>query len=162
MTRRRWYLLLAFVFAIHNLEEGLAAPRMVELLQTRGPSFLGALYAGVDADGLRAGLVILSAAGFVLALAAGRTPEAAGAAYAMIVFAAVIGINALAHSALSLLYESSMPGLLTAVLLTGPAAVAVLVRARQETWIGAAAWWTVLPAAALIHGPLLAVLINQS
>ena len=158
--RRRWYILLAVVFALHNAEEALAAHRLVELMQTRSPALLRDLYAGVDAQGLRTGLVILTIAGLVVSAAASSRPHAPAAAYAMIVFAAVLVINVFGHLALSLFFGAIMPGLLSAVLLMGPMSAAVLVRAVRESWIPPAARWTVVPAALLVHGPLLAAFIR--
>lgn len=161
-TRRFWYLLVASVFALHNLEEAIAAPRMLELMQTSAPAFLRAFYAGIEVPQLRFSLLIVTALGVITAIIASRRPEAPGSSYTMLVFAALIGLNALAHMALTVVFRAYMPGLLTAILLTLPTSALVLIRGRRESWISSGAFLTVLPAALVVHGPLLAGFLRAS
>lgn len=133
---------------------------MVRLLQSQAPRFLRSFYSQVDVSDLRFGLAVLTLLGVALALIAIRIPRATGSAYAMLVFATVIGINAFAHIVLSVIFRAYMPGLLTAIFLCLPVAIALWYRAWKDAWIPRTWIWTVVPAALLVHGPLLAGFIR--
>lgn len=133
---------------------------MVRLLQSQAPRFLRSFYSQVDVSDLRFGLAVLTLLGVTLALIAIRIPRATGSAYAMLVFATVIGINAFAHIVLSVIFRAYMPGLLTAICLCLPVAIALWYRAWKDAWIPRTWIWTVVPAALLVHGPLLAGFIR--
>lgn len=133
---------------------------MVRLLQSQAPRFLRSFYSQVDVSDLRFGLAVLTLLGVALALIAIRIPRATGSAYAMLVFATVIGINAFAHIVLSVIFRAYMPGLLTAICLCLPVAIALWYRAWKDAWIPRTWIWTLVPAALLVHGPLLAGFIR--
>ena len=160
MSRRSWYFVVALAFALHNIEEAIAAPRMLDLMQSRGPGSLRALYSGIDASELRISLLILTTMGLLVIMTAARSPTRPIGSYVMLVFAAFIGLNALAHVALTVAFRAYMPGLLTALVLTLPISALLLARGRREHWVSSPAFWTVLPVAVLIHGPVLAGLFR--
>jgi len=162
MSRRSWYVLTALAFALHNAEEAVAAPRMVELMQSRAPMFLRSLYSGIQVSELRASLLVLTLIALLLVAAASRAPGARGWSYVMLLLAAVIGLNALAHLGLAIAFGTYMPGLITALVLTLPVSIAVLARAWHDRWVAPGAYCTVLPAAVVLHGPVLAVFIRAS
>lgn len=155
MSRRSWYFGVALAFALHNIEEAIAAPRMLELMQSRGPGSLRAFYSGIDSSELRASLLILTILGLLVTMTATRRPTRTGSSYVMLVFGAFIGLNALAHVALTVAFRAYMPGLLTALVLTLPISALLLARGRREHWVSSTAYWTVLPVAVLVHGPVL-------
>lgn len=161
MSRRAWYLTIALAFAVHNAEEAIAAPRLLTLMQ-RAPEALRSFYAGISAFELRVSLVILTLASFVLTALALRYHRSTRAGYAMLVFASVIGLNALAHVALSVIFRTYMPGLITALSATLPVAALAVVRARRDGWIQTNVYWTLLPMALVIHGPALVLFIRAS
>jgi hypothetical protein len=162
VNRRAWYLLTLVAFAVHNAEEAAMAPRMLELLQSRAPAFLRGFYAGIQVSEVRTNLFVLTVVAFLLATAARRAPSAPGWSYTMLVFAAVIGLNALAHVLLSIAFGTCMPGSVTAVVLTLPVSVAVLLRGWRERWVLPVVYWTILPAAVMVHGPVLAVFLRTT
>jgi hypothetical protein len=160
LTQNRWYILVAGVFTLHNTEEALGAPAMLRQLQSQAPRFLRSFYSQVDVSDLRFGLAVLTLLGIALAAIAIRTSRATGSAYAMLVFGTVIGINAFAHIVLSVIFRAYMPGLLTAIFLCLPVAIALWYRVWKDAWIPRTWLWTVVPAALLVHGPLLAGFIR--
>ena len=162
MSRRSWYFVVALAFALHNFEEAIAARRMLELMQSRGPGYLRAFYSGIAASELRASLLILTTLGLLVIMAAARSPTKPGSSYVMLVFAAFIGLNALAHVVLTVAFGAYMPGLLTALLLTLPVSVLLLTRGRREGWVSSTVFWTVFPIAVLVHGPVLAGFLRVS
>ena len=146
-------------FAVHNVEEGIGAPRFLQLMQSRAPSFLISFYSGIRTVEFRASLVILSTIGLCLAAIASRRITSGAWSYVMLVFGAVMGLNGLAHAGFSIAWRSYMPGLLTALCVTIPVSLALLIRSRREAWISPALRWTLAPAAVVVHGPVLAALI---
>jgi len=146
-------------FAVHNLEEGIGAPLLLQLMQSRGPDFLRGFYSGISAADMQGSLVILSAIGICLAAIAARRSTSRVWSYVMLVFAAVMGLNGLAHAAFSIAWHDYMPGTLTAVCVTMPVSLALLIRSRREVWIAPSLRWTLAPAALVVHGPVFAALI---
>ena len=161
MDRRAWYYGLALALALHNLEEAVMASRMVGMMQSRAPVFLRALYSGINVGELRINLLVLTAVGLSLAVLAARAPLTTGWSYVMLVFGAVIGLNALAHIGLSIWFRSYLPGLGTGTLITLPLVVALVRKAWYERWVSRLAFWSTAGAAILIHGPLLVFLIRS-
>ena len=137
VSRRAWYLIIGLVFAVHNAEEAAAAPRMLEFMQVGAPIPVREFYEGVSSAELRLSLTILTLIGLAVTALAARLPLAPRRAYMMLVFAGVIGLNALGHAALSGIARTYMPGLATALLLTLPVAIMVFVRARRDNWVSA-------------------------
>jgi|SRR5687767_9905529 len=149
----------AVAFAVHNVEEGIGAPALLQLMQSRAPDFVRSFYSEIRAPDLRGSLVILSAIGFCLAAIASRRITSRVWSYVMVVFGAVMGLNGLAHVAFSIAWDDYMPGTLTAVSVTIPVSLALLMRSHREAWIAPSLRWTLAPAAIVVHGPVLAALI---
>jgi hypothetical protein len=159
IRRRGWYWITATAFAVHNLEEGVGASRLLDLMRTRAPEFLRSFYIGVSATEFRVSLLTLSVIGLVVAAQASSSPASHAWSYVMLVFGAVMGVNGLAHVGFSIGWRTYMPGTLTAVLLTIPLALELLRRSRREAWIEPSMRWTVLPMALVVHGPVFAMVI---
>ena len=160
-NRRSWYLLTAFAFAVHNGEEALAAQRLLDFARTRAPSFLRDFYAGITPSELQASLLILTVLGLVVTAAAARFPGAPASAFAMSVFAALLGLNALAHIGLAFVARTYMPGLVTALLVNLPLSTMLLRHAWREGWVSPAAFCAVIPIGVVLHGPILAAFLRM-
>lgn len=131
-------------------------------MQSGAPIALGAFYEGVNAAELRFSLVLLTLAGLGVTALAARFATGPGSAYAMLVFAGVMGLNAFAHIVMSGVARTYMPGLVTAVLLALPVAILVFLRARRDSWVSATAYWTAVPVALVIHGPVLVFFVRTT
>lgn len=162
MNRRAHYLLVGLAFALHNGEEALAARGLLRFMQSEAPGFLGHVYAGITVVQLRADLLVVTVLGFAATAAAVRFSTSSASALGMLVFAALLGLNALLHVGLSVAAGSCMPGLGTAVLITLPVSATLLLRARREAWVSTRSLWAVVPIAALLHGPVLGVFLRTS
>ena len=162
VSRRAWYLTVALAFAVHNAEEASAAARMLGFMQSSAPIALRAFYEGINTSELRASLMVVTLLGAIVTACAVRSPQSSRWAYTMLVFAAVLGLNSLAHVALAGIARSYMPGLVTSLTLTLPVAVIILVRGRREEWVSSSAYWTALSLAVVIHGPVLALFIRTT
>lgn len=132
---------------------------MLALMQARGPSLLRAFYAGIEVPELRVSLFILTALSLCIALIAARKETSFAGSYAMLVFAALMGLNALMHLGLGVMLRTYVPGLITAIVLTLPIGILVIVRGLRERWVSPRAYWSVVPAAVVVHGPVLAAFI---
>lgn len=153
--RRSWFLILGLAFGLHNSEEWLLAPQVLQFMQSDAPAFLRDVYAGITASELQGVLLILSAIVLVVTAIAAVFPAEAASAFGMMVLAAVLGLNAVFHIALFIQTGAYLAGLVTAVLISLPASATLLVRARQQRWMSARALWAIPPTAILIHGPVL-------
>lgn len=162
MSRPSCYLLVGFTFALHNGEEALTARSLLRFMQSDAPGFLRDFYAGITVFELQANLLILTVLGFVVTAVAVRFSTISASAFGMMVFAALLGLNALLHIGLSIASRSYMPGLVTAVLITLPVSVLLLLRAQHEAWVSTSAFWAVMPVAAVIHGPVLGTFLRTS
>ena len=162
MSRRSWYLVLGLALFLHNAEEILRATHMLRFMQLDAPGFLREAYAGITVSELQGILLILTAITFLGIVVAAVFPAAAASAIGMMALAALLALNAVFHIVMSIQYRAYLPGLVTALLITLPVSVTLLVRARQQRWVPAGVFWTILPASVLIHGPVLDVLFRTS
>ena len=162
ISRRWWYLILGFAFVLHNSEEWLLAPQMLQYMQSDAPGFLRDFYAGITVSELQGTLLILTAIVLVVIAMATVFTAAVASAFGMMVLAALLGLNAVFHIILFIQTGVYVPGLVTAVVVSLPAAAALLVRARQQRWTPGPAFWTVVPLAMVVHGPVLDLLFNVS
>jgi hypothetical protein len=149
------WLVMAF-FTLHNAEEALMfrtyLPRMRALL----PETFASLAATLSYPVMLVALATVSVLAFLVVLAAATWPHSPLALWALLTLEAVVGLNVIAHvlSAL-LIFHGYGPGLVTAVLINAPFAIYCFRRARRERWVGTAALATVVPAALILHGPIL-------
>jgi heme/copper-type cytochrome/quinol oxidase subunit 4 len=162
MSRRAWYLLVGVAFAVHNSEEAFAAGRLLTFMQSYAPAFVRGFYAGITIAELQINLIILTALGFAVSMAAASSRGSSASVFAMLVLAAVLALNALLHVGFSIGTRSYMPGVMTALLITLPLSLLLLVKARREAWLPTSAFWAVVPAAVFVHGPVLAVFLRIS
>ncbi len=128
----------------------------------RAPAALRSFYEGISAFELRVSLVALTLASFVVTALAVHYYRSTRAAYTMLVFASVMALNALAHVAFSVIFRTYMPGLITALTATLPVAALAVTPARRAGWFQTNVYWTLLPMALAIHGPVLVLFVRAS
>jgi len=160
ISRRWWYLSLGLAFGLHNSEEALLAPQMLQFMQSAAPGFLRDIYAGITVSEFQGILLILTAVLLVVIAVAAIFASATASAFGMMVLAALLGLNAVFHVVLCIQTGTYMPGLVTAVLVSLPLAAALLVQAKRQRWTPAPAFWAVLPVAVVLHGPVLDALFK--
>jgi hypothetical protein len=101
-------------------------------------------------------LAVVSAMAFLVALAAAVWPQSPRALWALLTLEAVVGLNVVAHVlSATLVFHGYGPGLATALLVNAPFAIYCFQRARRERWVSSAALAATIPAALMLHGPLL-------
>lgn len=162
LSRRSWCLVLGVAWSLHNCEEWLLAEQMLRFMQFNAPGFVRDAYAGLVVPELQAVLLILNTVLLVVLATAAVYSTAAASAFAVLVLAALLGLNAVFHLSMFVTTGIYAAGLVTAVLVSLPVAATVLVQGRRQRWVPASAYWAVVPAALVVHGPVLDVLFNVS
>lgn len=162
LSRRRWCLILSLAWILHNSEEWLLAPQMLRFMQSEAPDFVRNVYAAITVPELQAALLILTSVVLAVIALAAVFASTATAAFGIMVLAALLGLNAVFHIALSIDTGAYAPGLLTAVIVSLPVAITLLVQARRQRWTSTPAFLAVVPAAVLVHGPVLDAFFNVS
>lgn len=160
LSRRSWCLILSLAWVLHDGEEWLLAPQMLQFMQSDAPDFVRNVYAGITVPDLQGVLLILTSVVLVVIATAARFASTAAGAFVTMVLAALLGLNAVFHIAMSIDTRIYVPGLFTAVLVSLPTAVALLVQARRQRWTPTPAFVAVVPAAVLVHGPVLDALFS--
>jgi hypothetical protein len=148
--------LVAILFALHNAEEAIAfrtyVPRMPVLLPEPFARFAATLTYPV----MLVALAVVSLFAFLIALAAVTWPQSWRALWTVLTLEAVVGVNVIAHVLSALLvFDGYGPGLATALLINAPFAIYCFGRARRERWVSTTALVATLPAALILHGPVL-------
>jgi len=155
-SRRVVIWLIPIFLTLHNAEEAITfrryAPGAVALLPAPLASHAMTLRYSAFVQ-LLAGLALLA---FVIALMAERWPHSRRLLWLLLALQATIGLNVLAHVVTAaVLFRGYGPGLVTAVLVNAPFTVHCFRRAAREHWVSPAAMRATVPAAFLLHGPVL-------
>jgi len=99
----------------------------------------------------------VSALTVAVAIAVSRNPDGRWALWLLLVVEATMALNAVSHALLALfIFRGYAPGVVTALIVNIPFAVYCFRRARRENWVSTRAFGATIPAALVVHGPLLA------
>jgi hypothetical protein len=144
------------LLSVHNLEEAVAfryyLPRMASLLP---PPFAG-LEARLGYSALLIALLVVSCLAFAMALATSLRSHSSATLWALLALEATVGLNAVAHVVSAVvLFRGYGPGLITAVVVNLPFAWYCFRRAAREHWVSPTALRATVPAALILHGPIL-------
>jgi hypothetical protein len=148
------------LLALHNAEEAIFFPRYLPFVLARLPSGWQAVAGPVTSGQVWLALAAITLLGFAVALWADRRPSSRAAVWLLLLIQTTMLVNALWHlGAAVVLFGGYAPGLATAVLLNAPFSIYLLRRARAEGWVSRRALLALMPAALVVHGPLLSVLL---
>ncbi|MGH2822960.1 MAG: HXXEE domain-containing protein [Thermoleophilaceae bacterium] len=160
MSRRTVLWLVPVFLALHNAEEALLFPRYLPLAIGRLPEGLRAFAGAITLGQVWAALAVVTAVPFALAAWATARPDHRIAVWLLLVVQATVLLNVLWHLAAAIVvFQGYAPGVLTALAVNLPFSLYLLRRARAEQWLSQRARWALLPAALLLHGPLLSALL---
>lgn len=157
MSRRgAAWLSLAF-FTLHNVEEAIAfrayLPWRSSLLL---PEPLASVAANLSYPVMLAALAFVTALALVVAVAVAVWPQSPRALWGLLTLEAVLGLNAIVHVVSAVVvFRGYSPGLATAVVINAPFAIYCFGRAHHERWVSPAALRATVPAALVLHGPIL-------
>jgi hypothetical protein len=154
LSRRTVVWLVMVFFRLHNAEEALAfrtyLPRMGALLPERSASL------AISYPVMLVALATVSVLAFLVAFAAATWPHSPLALWTLLTLQAVVALNVIAHVLSAVLvFHGYGPGLATALVINGPFAIYCFRRARRERWVSTAALGAMVPAALILHGPIL-------
>jgi hypothetical protein len=154
---RRTIIWLAAVFlALHNLEEALTFERFLARVPELLPIGLAALAPRLDYPTLLAALVAVTLLGVVVAALAAWETTASWGVWLLLVLEAAMAINAVGHLVTAAaLFHGYAPGVVTAMLVNAPFAWYCFRRASRERWVSPRALRLTVPAALMLHGPVL-------
>jgi hypothetical protein len=156
VSRRGVICLIPILLTLHNAEEAIAFHRYWSDLPGLLPTAFSSLTARLSyADFLRV-LATLSLIAFLLAAFVNLRPERRWALWLLLAMQATVGLNVLGHVAsAAFVFHGYGPGLMTALLFNAPFTVYCFMRVQRERWISRTALWATIPAAFVLHGPVL-------
>jgi hypothetical protein len=159
-TRRAAIWLVPSILALHNAEEALAFPHYLPIVREHAPALARPMVAGVTDSQILVALGVATVVPFMLAAWAAARPGSRTALWFVLLIQAVVLLNVAAHVAsAAFLLRGYAPGLATALALNLPFSLYVLRRCTRERWLAPRALWALIPAAIVVHGPLLVGLI---
>lgn len=148
--------LVPLLFTAHNAEEALTFPRYMPRLPALLPTRFAAFASRLDYQTMLAALAVVSLLAVVLAFAANRAPESRWRMWLLLALQATVAVNVVSHvMAAVFLYRGYAPGVITAVAINAPFSVHLFRRAARERWVSSAALRALVPAALVLHGPVL-------
>jgi len=160
MRSRSVVWLVPILLAIHNAEEALFFPRYLPFVLYRLPAAWQALIAPLTTGQVGAALGVVTAVAFIVAWWSYQSPDSPVALWLVLLIQTTVLLNVVWHAAAAVvLFGGYAPGVATAVLLNLPFSIYLLRRAARERWLGPRALWALIPAAIVLHGPLLAALL---
>jgi hypothetical protein len=156
VSRRLVIWIIPALLTVHNAEEAIAfrsyLPRVPGLL----PPSLAGLAARLTYAAMVQTLTVLSVLVFVLAFVVDARPGARKLFWLLLAVEAAVGLNGIAHLlSATVVFRGYAPGLVTALLLNVPFAAYCFRRAQREQWVSSTALWATIPAAFVLHGPVL-------
>jgi hypothetical protein len=152
--------LVPLLLAVHNAEEALFFPRYLPFVLYRLPAAWQAVIAPLTTGQVGGALAIVTAVAFIVAWWAYQRPQSGLALWLVLLIQATVLLNVVWHLAAAVvLFGGYAPGVVTALLINLPFSVYLLRRAARERWLSRRALWALVPAAIVLHGPLLAALL---
>jgi hypothetical protein len=156
LTRRIVVWSIPSFLTLHNIEEAVGFRAYCSggvLALPRIAAFDGRLTCATLVQALAA----LSVLAFLLAAAVSMRPRSRRLLWLLFALESAVALNVLAHVvAAALVFRGYGPGLLTALFVNAPFAFYCFARAKREHWLSRRALYATLPAALVLHGPVLA------
>lgn len=156
MSRQKIVWLIPIFLTLHNAEEAVAfrsyMPRMEAIL----PEPFASLVTSQSYSAMLVALTGLSALAFIIAFGAAARPHSLRVLWALLALEAAICVNVLVHLvSAAILFQGYAPGLVTAAFVNAPFGIYCFRRARREQWLSNTALRATVPAALILHGPIL-------
>ena len=156
LTRRTVACLAAALVTLHNAEEALTFERLLPDLPALLPPPLSSIAARLTYPAMLIALGVVSLLAVGVAVAVWLRPRARWSLWLLLVLEATMAINALSHALVALaVVHGYAPGVVTALLVNVPFAVYCFRRAAREQWVSSRAVAATVPAALIVHGPVL-------
>ena len=156
LSRRTIVWLVPVLLTVHNAEEALAFRAYLPRMRTLLAEPFASLEASLSYPALLIALTVVSVAAWLIALVTAARPRSVASIWLLLALEATVAVNVVAHLAsAAFVFHGYSPGLGTAVMINAPFAVYCFRRARMEQWVSPAALRATVPAAFILHGPVL-------
>jgi hypothetical protein len=160
VSRRTLIWLAPLLLTVHNAEEAVAFTSYLPHAAALLPVPLAAVATRITYPAMLVALAVVSSLAVLVALVADRHPSSPRALWVLLALEATVGLNVIAHVTSALvLFRGYGPGLVTAILMNAPFVTYCFRRATREGWVSSAALWATIPAAVVLHGPVLVGLL---
>lgn len=144
-------MVIPIAMLLHNGEEALGIPGILEEAQARLTGLLGAGWTLPSASEYFWALIVLTGVVLGMWLVALRWESLS---YALVLTQAVMLLNALTHIGSAVAMRGYTPGLVTAVLVQPAVSVLVYVRVRRGGWMSRRQWILLPTLALVVYGPV--------
>ena len=156
MSRRAVVWLVPILLTLHNAEEAIAFRSYLPKTPALLPAPMAAIADRLSYSTMLQVLIILTVLAYVLALAVEVRPHSRHLLWLLLAFQAAMGLNGITHLlSATFLFHGYAPGLVTALTLNVPFAVYCYSRSQREQWLSPTALRATIPAAFVLHGPVL-------
>jgi hypothetical protein len=159
MDRRLVLWLVPIFTTIHNLEEALLMPVMLERRNSSVTGSLQELIPPITYRQFLIALAITTVIPYLIASCGDLRLKGGAAVYLLIIFQAMMLVNVLAHGVMAVMMRSYAPGLATALILNLPFSIYFLKRADREQWVNKKALRLAFVIGGLLHTPGLTAVI---
>ena len=154
--RRAVIWLIPILLTLHNAEEAVAFRHYLPRAQLLLPAPFASFESRLSYAAIVQALVVLSVGAFILAAMASRNSHSRRLVWCLLALQAAVGVNVLAHIvSAALLFRGYGPGLITALAINAPFTGYCILRASRGQWVTPAALRATVPAALVLHGPVL-------
>lgn len=157
MSRRALLWLVPLFITLHNLEEMIGIPSLLEGLNVQLPAWAARV---IPPGGFPPSyhrylfmLLLVTALPYVLALLPGRKKARGPRTMLLALVQTLMFVNVFSHLALWNLTNRYVPGLITALVFNLPFSIVMLASGLRQGWLRGSDFAYLLPFAILLHGP---------
>jgi len=164
MTSKKTLLWLVPIFiSVHNLEEALFMPAILERRNSSIPNFLHGLLPPITYRQFLLALFIMTAIPYLIAWFANLEEEQAGTGTLLLFSVQVMMlVNVFAHAGMAMFLGGYAPGVFTAILINLPFSVYLLHHAVRKRWVSGRSLVLIVPIGIILHAVGLPVIIILS
>jgi hypothetical protein len=156
IMRRIFVWLVPVLLTLHNAEEAIAFRQFMPRLPALLPEPFARFEARLDYSTMLVALIVLSLIAFALALLVSLAPSARWRVWLLMALQASVALNVVAHVlSAAFVFHGYAPGLITALAINAPFSAVFFRRATRERWVSPQALRALVPAALVLHGPVL-------
>ncbi len=147
--------LVPVLFLLHNCEEGITMRATLEEVHSGMPRFLRVFLPPVTYEQFLIYLVLLTAVALGCALFGQLERDRSWGVYVLVGLQIVLLINVFGHITTLVVLRHYTAGLATSLLVNLPFSLYLLRRAIREEWVGRRGFVLLIPAAVVVHTPVL-------
>lgn len=153
MTNTRILLwLIPILTTVHNLEEALFMPAVIERRNSSIPDFLRGLLPPITYEQFLLALFIMTAIPYLVAWAANMERERGPRFHLLLCWQVMMLINVFAHAIMAVMIGGYAPGVVTAIAFNLPFSIYLLRRAMRDRWVSKRAMMLFGPIGLALHG----------